>query len=186
MWWRLIGMAARKSTCHALKRCGGHVEEQFSQMGAAFGVAQIFVDGLAPACAQTAAHHFLHGISGLVALAMWRAVHRHGDGMNDQLRVHGEANVHVVNRLLGLPSVFAGNIKQVGFGITQMGFDVPQAVFTLIAVVAGGAGVGQSAEGCSGECQNKRFQFKCKINSSRTSAMPCLTFSGVNKFMRPA
>ena len=53
--------------------------------------------------------------------------------VNDELIVHGEANVQTVNRLAGLSRALAGNDKAVGFDVGECGFNVPHAIFALEA-----------------------------------------------------
>ena len=76
---------------------------------------------------------------------MRHAVHGHHQVMHHQLVVHRDADVHLVDRLIGSPRALTGNVKRVRFGVTQMAFYVPQAIGTAKALVTHLAGVCQGA-----------------------------------------
>ena len=53
-----------------------------------------------------------------------------------------------MDRLIGLPRVFARNIEHHGLGIAHMAFNVPQTIFSLKALVADASCVRKRARLC--------------------------------------
>ena len=75
-------------------------------------------------------------------------VHRHFNRLHYQIGVHRHANLHVVDRFVGLPGVLPRNIEDRRLGITQMAFNVPQTIFALKALVVNTSGVRKRARLC--------------------------------------
>ncbi len=117
----------------------GHVEQQLAQMGAAAGAAHMGLDGFAPAGAQGAAFEGVHVHVGTGAFGVGDVVHRSGDVLDHHLVVNGQADAQAVDRLVGWEGAFVGDLKAVSLDIGQLGFDVPQAVFTVKALVHHGS-----------------------------------------------
>jgi len=118
---------------------GCHVEQKFSQVGAAFGAAHVFVDDLAPARAHGLADQFVHPVWGARAFGVGDVVHRGDDVLDDHFVVQRDADLQAVDRLIGWEGPFVGHLKAKGFHVGQFGFDVPQAVFAVITVVDHGS-----------------------------------------------
>ena len=118
---------------------GGHVEQHFAQVCTALGAAHMFVNDFSPARAHGAADQLVHAMWGAGALGVRDAVHRGGDVLDDHLVVERDADFQAVDRLVGRKRPFVGNFKTKGFDIGQLGFNVPQAVFAVIALVHHGS-----------------------------------------------
>lgn len=133
--WGLVRGGA-EGRDYALECGRGHVVEQLAHVGAARDASQIGFDGFAPSTGHAAAHHALHGIQ-----CGWAALYRVGlhaslNRLHHQLCVDGDTNQHVVDGVASFANSFAVGAWQVdGFGIQQLAFDVPQAIFTFKAAV---------------------------------------------------
>ena len=117
----------------------GHVEQHLAQVGAAVGAAHVLVDNLAPARAHGAADELVHAVWGADAFRVRDVVHGGGDVLDDHLVVECDADFQVVDRLVGRKGPFIGNLKTIGLDVGQLGFDVPQTVFAVKALVHHGA-----------------------------------------------
>ena len=118
---------------------GRHVGQHFAQVGATLCAAHVFVDDFAPARAHGAADQFVHAVGCACAFRVRNVVHGSGEVLDDHLVVQGHANFQAVDGLLGRKGALIGYLKTVGFDIGQFGFDVPKAVFTVVALVDHGA-----------------------------------------------
>lgn len=116
-----------------------HVEQHFAQVGAAFGAAYVLVDDLAPARAHGAADELVHAVWRAGAFGVRDVVHGGGDVLDDHLVVEGDADFQVVYRLIGRKGPFVGNFKTIGLDVGQLGFDVPQTVLAVKALVHHGS-----------------------------------------------
>ena len=114
---------------------GRHVGQHFAQVGATLCAAHVFVDDFAPARAHGAADQFVHAVGCTCAFGVGNVVHGSSEVLNDHLVVQGHANFQAMNLLLGWKGALVGYFKTVGFNVCQFGFDVPQAVFTVVALV---------------------------------------------------
>ena len=56
--------------------------------------------------------------------------------------------MHVVDRFIRLPSVLPRDIEHHGFGIAHMAFNIPEAIFTLKALVVDASCVRERAGLC--------------------------------------
>ena len=56
--------------------------------------------------------------------------------------------MHVMDGLIGLPRVLARNIEHHGLGIAHMAFNIPEAIFSLKALVIDASGVRKRARLC--------------------------------------
>ena len=108
-------------------------------MGAALGAAHMFVDDFAPARTHGAADQFVHAVWGVCALGVGNVVHRGGDVLNDHFVVQRDADFQTMNRLVAGKQPFIGHLKVIGLDVGQLGFDVPQAIFAVIALVHHGS-----------------------------------------------
>lgn len=117
----------------------GHVEQHLAQVGTALGAAHMLVDDLAPARAHGAADELVHAVWRTDAFGVGDVVHGGGDVLDHHLVVEGDADFQVVDRLVGGKWPFVGHFKIEGLDIGQLGFDVPQAVFSVKALVHHGA-----------------------------------------------
>ena len=110
-------------------------------MGATGHFSQIGLNRFAPALGHAAADHALHGLQGSGAALDGVGIHGRFNGVDDQARIHGHADVHVVNGLTGTEDAAAqpGNIH--GLGVDQLPFYIPQAIAALKALVAHAADV---------------------------------------------
>ena len=118
---------------------GGHVEQHFAQVGAAFGAAHVFVDDFAPARAHGVADQFVHAVRCARALGVGDVVHGGDDVLDDHFVVQRDADLQAVDRFIGREGALVGHAEAKGFHVGQFGFDVPQAVFAVIAVVNDGS-----------------------------------------------
>ena len=117
----------------------GHVEQHLAQVGAAVGAAHVLVDDFAPAWAHGAADEFVHAVWGADAFRVRDVVHRGGNVLNDHLVVERDADFQAVDRLITWKKPFVGHLKTESFDVGQFGFDVPQSVFAVIALVHHGS-----------------------------------------------
>ena len=117
----------------------GHVEQQLAQVGAAFGAANVRVDDFAPARAHGLADQPVHVVRRLSALGVRDVVHRGGDVLDDHFVVECDADFQSMDGLVAGKHPLIGNLKTVGLDVGQFGFDVPQAVFAVIACVNDGS-----------------------------------------------
>ena len=124
---------------HRLEGCGGHVEQQLAQVGAAFGAAQVLVDGFAPATTQGGALELVHVQRALHAFGVRDLVQRGGHVLDHQPVVHRQADLQVVDGQVGREGGFIGHTKGEGLDVGQLGFDVPQTVFAVVATVGRGS-----------------------------------------------
>lgn len=117
----------------------GHVEQHFAQVGAAVCAAHMLVDDLAPARAHGAADEFVHAVWCPAAFGVRDVVHGCGDVLDDHLVVEGDADFQVMDRLVAGEKPFIGYLEAEGLDVGQLGFDVPQAVFAVKALVHHGS-----------------------------------------------
>jgi len=117
----------------------GHVEQHLAQVGAAVGAAHMLVDDLAPARAHGAADELVHVVWRAGAFGVRDVVHRGGNVLDDHLVVERHANFQAVDRLIAWEKPFVGHLKAEGLDVGQLGFDVPQTVFAVIALVHHGS-----------------------------------------------
>ena len=75
----------------------------------------------------------MHALGCLVTFWVWNVSHVSDHIVNDELIVHGEANVQTMNGLAGFARALAGNDEVVGFDVGEGGFNVPHAIFSFIA-----------------------------------------------------
>ena len=120
---------------------GGHVEQHFTQMGAAFYAANVLLNCFSPTRTQRATNQTMHAGWRLVTFGVGRVGHVGDDIVNLQLIVHREANVQTVNGFASSFRPLTGNNERVGFNVCQRGFDVPKAVFSLKAGIDHGSRV---------------------------------------------
>ena len=116
-----------------------HIGQHFSQVRAALGAADVRIDDFAPARAHGVADQLVHAMRCARALGVGDVIHRGGDVLDDHLVVERDANFQAVDRRLGGKRLLVGDLKIVGFHIGQFGFDVPQTVFTVKALVNNGS-----------------------------------------------
>ena len=112
-----------------------HVEQHLAQVCTAVGAAHMLVDDLAPAWAHGATDELVHAVWRADAFLVRDVVHRGGDVLDDHLVVERHANFQAVDRLIAWEKPFVGHLKAEGLDVGQFGFDVPQAVFAVIALV---------------------------------------------------
>ena len=117
----------------------GHVEQHLAQVCAAVGTAHMLVDDLAPARTHGATDEFVHAVRGADAFRVRDVVHGSGDVLDDHLAVERHADFQAVDRLMAGEKSFVGHLKVEGLDVGQFGFDVPQAVFAVIALVHHGS-----------------------------------------------
>ena len=117
-------------------------------MCAALLITQMQINRFAPTSGHTGTHHFLHGRRSLRAFAMRHIVHRHFNCLHDQIRVDCHTYMHVMDGLIGLPRVLARNIEHHGLGIAHMAFNIPEAIFSLKALVIDASCVRKCARLC--------------------------------------
>lgn len=118
---------------------GGHVEQKFSQVGAACGAAHVFVDDFAPARPHGLADQFVHAMRCAGAFGVGDLVHRGHDVLDDHLVVERDADFQVVDGFLGRKGALVGHPKAKCLHVGQFGFDVPQTVIAVIAAVHDGS-----------------------------------------------
>ena len=125
-----------------LKRRGGERPQQLNQMRAAFGAAKPETNFTPPAGADFHTGQLLE-IHRDVAAGRIRAFLCFGlSFMYQQIEIDGEAYPHVMHGLARLTyRVALVPLMYIRFGVYQMRFDIPQAVFALVADAFDGAGV---------------------------------------------
>ena len=116
-----------------------HVEQHLAQVGAAVGAAHMLVDDLAPARAHGAADEFVHVVWRAGAFGVGDVVHGGGDVLDDHLVVERDADFQVVDGLIAREKPFVGHLEAKGLDVRQLGFDVPQTVFAVKALVHHGS-----------------------------------------------
>ncbi len=114
---------------------GGHVGEHFAQVRAALFAAHTLVDDLAPAWAHGAANEFVHAMRCARTFGVRNTVHRGGNVLNHQAAVQGHPDFQAVNGFIGWKKPLVGDFEIVGLDVGQFGFNVPQTVFAVIALV---------------------------------------------------
>ena len=114
---------------------GGHVGEHFAQVRAALCAAHMLVDDPAPAWAHGAAYKFVHAMRRAGTFGVRNTVHRGGDVLNHQAAVQCHPDFQAVNGLMGWKKPLVGHFEIVGLDVGQLGFNVPQTVFAVIALV---------------------------------------------------
>ena len=83
----------------------------------------------------------MHALGGLIAFWVGNMRHVSEHIVDDELIVHGEANVQAVNRLTCFARALTGNDEALGFHVGECGFNVPHAVFSLEAGIDCGSGM---------------------------------------------
>ena len=116
-----------------------HVEQKLSQVGAALGAAHVFVDDLAPARAHGLADQFVHAVRCACAFGVRDVVHRGGDVLDHHPVVERDPDSQAVDAFVGREGALIDHLEVVGFDVAQFGFDVPQAIFAVVALVGHGS-----------------------------------------------
>ena len=81
----------------------------------------------------------MHAMGCARALGVGYVIHRGGDVLDHHLVIERDTNFQAVDRRFGGKRLLVGDLKIVGFHIGQFGFDVPQTVFTVKALVNNGS-----------------------------------------------
>ena len=108
-------------------------------MGAAEGAAQFAFNGLAPAPAQAGPDQPAHRRCGLEAFVQGRVIHHGEDVVHDEVVVDGHAQRHAVDPASGREDAALEHHDRVVLDVGQLGFDVPQTVFAVVATVGRGS-----------------------------------------------
>jgi hypothetical protein len=99
----------------------------------------VFVDDFSPARAHGLADQFVHAVWSARAFRVGDVVHGGDDVLDDHLAVQRDADLQAVDWFIGRKGALVGHPEAKGFHVGQFGFDVPQAVFAVIAAVNDGS-----------------------------------------------
>jgi hypothetical protein len=116
-----------------LKSSRGHVEQQFSQVRTTPNPTHILLNRLTPSSTHYAANHGLQCCLSGGALGVRRIIHSHRNVLHLKGIVDRHPDGHVMDWVAWQACSLARNFKDIALQVEQVGFDIPQSVFALVA-----------------------------------------------------